>query len=161
MSRIHDSLRKLAKVKPDGVKPAYAGSESDCWGMSVADQSPRAPPEPRRSPLSVRLSPEFVNSFCFGGRTPDRRRAQHELACPALLFGKMRDAIVTVRAAKVFPASLSNPFSADSFSTSWAAARSDPELTSLELVGWCAIQQAVDLLPDEIDFHNRHFSAQL
>jgi len=69
----------------------------------------------------------------------------------------MRDAIVTVRAAKVFPASLSNPFSADSFSTSWAAARSDPELTSLELVGWCAIQQAVDLLPDEIDFHNRHF----
>jgi hypothetical protein len=69
----------------------------------------------------------------------------------------MRDAIVTVRAAKVFPASLSNPLSADSFSIFWATARSDPELAALDLVGWCAVQQAVDLLPDEIDFHNRHF----
>src|SRR5260370_12457547 len=81
MSRIHDSLRRLAKVEPEAVKPAYASSASDCWGMSVADQSPPAPPEPRRAPLAVRLSPEFVNSFCFSARTPDRRRAPHQLAC--------------------------------------------------------------------------------
>ncbi len=115
------------------------------------------PPVLRRAPLAVRLSPEFVNGFCFGGRLPDRRNAEHQLACPGLLFGTTLDAIVTVRAAKVFPARLSNPLSGDSFNKFWATARSDPYLASLDLVGWCAVQQRINLLPDEIDFHNRHF----
>jgi hypothetical protein len=74
-----------------------------------------------------------------------------------LLFGTMQNAIVTVHTAKVFPTSLNDPLSADSFSKFRAIARSEPELASLDLVGWCAVQQAVGLLPNEIDFHNRHF----
>src|SRR5205823_5538659 len=93
----------------------------------------------------------------FGGRPPDRRNAEDQLAFRSLLFGTMRDRIVTVRAARVFPASLSNPLSAGNFSKFCATARSDPELASLDLVGWCAVQEAVGLLPDGIDFHNRHF----
>src|SRR5438874_7245455 len=107
MSRIHDSLRRLRQMKPEAVKAAYASSASDRWGMSVADRSLSAPPVPRRAPLAVRLSPEFVNTFCFGGCQADRRNAEDQLACPGLLFGTMRDGIVTVRATKVFPASLS------------------------------------------------------
>src|SRR5205823_11078086 len=38
MSRIHDSLRRLGQMKPEALKPGYASSASDCWGMSVADQ---------------------------------------------------------------------------------------------------------------------------
>ncbi len=158
MSRVHDALRKLAQKKPEAVMPAYASSASGCRRMSAADQSVAARRQaPRRVPLAVRLSPEFVNSFCLGRRPPDRRKTEYRPAATGFLFGTMQDAIVTVRAAKVFPTSLDDPVSADSFSKFWAIARSDPELASLDLVGWCAVQQAVGLLPNEIDFHNRHF----
>jgi hypothetical protein len=157
MSRVHDSLRKLVQKNPEAVTPAYASSASSCRRMSAADQSLPAAQASRRVPLAVRLSPEFVNSFCLGRRPPDRRKAEYRPAPTGLLFGTMQDGIVTVRAAKVFPTSLNDPVSADNFSKFWAIARSDPELASLDLVGWCAVQQAVGLLPNGIDFHNRHF----
>ena len=157
MSRVHDSLRKLVQKNPEAVTPAYASSASGCRRVSAADQSLPAAQAPRRVPLAVRLSPEFVNSFCLGRRPPDRGTAEYRPAATGLLFGTIQDAIVTVRAAKVFPTSLNDPVSADNFSKFWATAKSDPELASLDLVGWCAVQQAVGLLPNEIDFHNRHF----
>src|SRR2546423_4863602 len=123
----------------------------------VHDSLRKAARAPRRVPLAVRLCPEFVNSFCVGRQLPDRRKAEHQPAAMGLLFGTMQNAIVTVHTAKVFPTSLNDPLSADSFSKFRAIARSEPELASLDLVGWCAVQQAAGLLPNEIDFHNRHF----
>jgi Gram-negative bacterial TonB protein C-terminal len=147
----------LGQMKAEAVKPAYASSANDRSEMSVADQNSPATPVRRRAPVCVRLSPELVNTLSFGECLRDRRNAEDQLVCPGLLFGRMRDAIVTVRAVKTFPASLSNPLSAGGFSTVWAIARTDPELASLDLVGWCAVQQGPGLLPTGIDFHNRHF----
>ena len=157
MSRIHNSMRRLAQMKPQAVDAGSGNSATHSSDVSVADQSQPAPPVPRRAPLRVRLSPEFINTFCFGQRPPDRRNAEHPLTSPALLFGLIRDAVVTVHAAKAFPASLNSSLSTDSFRSVWASARSDPEFASLQLVGWCAVRQAVALFPNEIDFHKRHF----
>ncbi len=84
-----------------------------------------------------------------------------------LLFGSSERDVVSVEAFKAFPATESTESGSSerecldrAFERSLAAAKTEPGITSLHLVGWCCIRCPGDVAPlseSDIEFHNRRF----
>jgi TonB family protein len=117
--------------------------------MSVADQNPGEDGTPRQIGVTVRLLPEFTNSLstALGGVPISESRPTSEQA--GLLFGTIEKDLITVRAFRSFALWDSRQNS---------SATTDPEMSGLELIGWCCVRHgSIGLLPRAVQFHNRHF----
>jgi hypothetical protein len=128
--------------------------------MSVADQRTPASRLPRRDALNVRLSPQFAN----------RLSARIQRNLPAgkgmngLLFGVADEGVVILQAFKSFTDSdYTEPWQFlpeqldETFETAVAAAQTDPEVSSLDLIGWFSLRRIGGLHLPDLVFHNRHF----
>jgi len=134
--------------------------------MSIAQQTPFASKAPRRIPSTVRLGPEVVNNLCTRSDIKEAPSDKGQSAA-GLLFGAAEQDVLRVEAFKAFPAAASTENGSHKrewldavFERSLVTAKTDPELTSLHLVGWYWIRCPDDIAPlfeSDIEFHNRRF----
>ena len=130
--------------------------------MSVVDQIAFTSKSPRRIISAVRLSPRVVNQVRNLPATEGMRTDESQGAA-GLLFGTAEQDLLRVEASRAFPAasgSSTREAMDTAFDRSFALAKADPELTSLQLVGWYSIRRPGNTAPlsdQEIEFHNRHF----
>ncbi len=127
--------------------------------MSIADQRVAASSLPRRIPLGVRLSPQFVNRLC--GRVQKTGPEQAQMA--GLLFGIAGESLIIVQAFRSFTgadsngAALDGPRLAQALERSFIASQTDPEVSALDVIGWYALRPAGGLHGRDVEFHNAHF----
>ncbi len=111
--------------------------------MSVADHRVPASSLPRRIPLGVRLSPQFVNRFCARLQKAGPEQAQ----TAGLLFGIAGESLVIVQAFRSFSGADSNglalegPGLEQAFERSFIASQTDPEVSALDVIGWYAMRR--------------------
>ncbi|MDQ2710780.1 MAG: energy transducer TonB [Acidobacteriota bacterium] len=124
--------------------------------MSVSESGLSEPVSrvPRRTPLTVRFSPEFMSGLSGDIRaeqTPNKPQADSL----GLLFGRVYDDVVIVSACKLLKGeeSKTNSFPVGLLATLKANLPS----TSADLIGWCRIGVNSDLVESDFDFHNRCF----
>jgi TonB family protein len=132
--------------------------------MSAVDQSAPASLAPRRTPSIVRLTPHFVNEVCTQQQRILQLRANTEFPNMGLLFGTVAEHLVSVQAFKLLNNDECNSIYAskykrrgDIFESLIAASKTEPELLSLNLVGWFSTRPLTGLLSSDIEFHNRYF----
>jgi TonB family protein len=134
--------------------------------MSVIEQTVRTSNSPRRIPATVRLGSEVVNDLCIRLRS-ETAAVGDDQAAVGLLFGTAVQDTLSVKAFKAFfPADSAETGSSQrecldaAFERSLATAKTDQDLTNLELVGWYCIRRPGDIAPlseSDIEFHNRRF----
>ena len=132
--------------------------------MSAADQSAPASLAPRRTPSIVRLTPNFVNGLCTQQQRIRQLPANAEFRSMGFLFGTATEHLVSVHTFKLLTNDECDRICAskykhrgDVFETLIAALKIEPELLSLNLVGWFSTRARTELLSSDIDFHNRYF----
>jgi TonB family protein len=117
--------------------------------MSVADQNSGDGGTPRQIGVTVRLLPEFTNTLSTALRGVPMSESRPTSEQAGLLFGTTEKDLITVRAFRSFALWDSRQNS---------SATTDPELSGLELIGWCCVRHgSMGLLPRAVQFHNRHF----
>ena len=132
--------------------------------MSAADQSAPASLAPRRTPSIVRLTAKFVNDVCTQQQRIRQLPPNPEFPSMGLLFGTVAEHLVSVQGFKLLTNDECNSIYAskykrrgDIFETLIAASKGEPELLSLNLVGWFSTRPLTGLLSSDIEFHNRYF----
>jgi TonB family protein len=119
----------------------------------------------RRNPSTVRIGPRFVCGL-FAHFGIDNTSLEITKSASGLLFGTAEQGLVTLEAFKMCPVADPEKGSpkaeclSAAFEPLLGAAKIDPDLTSLELVGWYRIGESgdtVSLLDGDIEFHNRRF----
>src|SRR3954447_26295801 len=107
--------------------------------MSVMNLNSTAP-SLRRLPFTVKLSPQFVNRLL--SYTPAEDSSRDNVY--GLLFGTSSESLVVVQAFQLLTdAGKEDRVSAsqdETFEKLLAAARKDPEISPLELVGWYKVR---------------------
>ena len=127
--------------------------------MSVANQNAPASKLTHRSPTVVRLSPQFINRLS----AHVRRTASRRVEPLGLLFGVTDETLVIIQAFKSFgsDATSAGVLNGDrleqAFRDSVTAAQTDPEVSSLDLIGWYSMRGMGGLHMSDVEFHNRHF----
>jgi TonB family protein len=117
--------------------------------MTVADQGGGDRGIPCQIGLTVRLLPEFTNTLSTALRSVPSSEPQPTSEQAGLLFGTIEKDLITVRAFRSFALWDSRQDS---------SATADPEMSGLELIGWCCVRHgSMGLLPRVVQFHNRHF----
>jgi hypothetical protein len=107
------------------------------------------------------LSAQSVAEFTALAQSPDPAEFSSELA--GLLFGSVKDNLVEVETLRQLPVqapgSVFERFKRKHFDTLLVAARLDPQLEPLQVVGWYRFHFDCDtrLLPFEIEFHEKFF----
>jgi TonB family protein len=134
--------------------------------MSVAEQKPPTSRSPRRIPSTIRLAPSVVNEFCGCAGSLEPGLAAN-MGVAGLLFGTTEQELVSVERCKPFSdagsfedVSPKREYLDAALERLLAAAKVDPELASLQLVGWYSAHRIGDIAPlcdGEIEFHNRRF----
>ncbi len=125
--------------------------------MSVADQSAPASRLPRRVPLAIRLSPQFVNRLC----AHLLRSADSRMDLAGLLFGVADDGLMIVQAFKSFPVgnlTVDTPEQArleQGFEELAKSSQTDPEVSALDVIGWYSTRLNGGLRESDVEFHNR------
>jgi len=110
----------------------------------------------------VRFAPQFVRRFSTLAQR-NSRPARSEIT--GLLYGSSENSVVTVQEFKSFldrPESSDSGASvraslADAFDKLIAASRTEPEISTLEVLGWYSLRPAGGLLGGDVDFHNLNF----
>jgi len=111
--------------------------------MSVLDQSPPSA-SIRRTPITIRFAPQFINRLA----TRVQRMAAGRGEIAGLLFGIPQETISAVQAFRSFSDSsegggLRDPSRlAEAIDRVMAASRTDPEISSMQLVGWYCVRPA-------------------
>lgn len=130
--------------------------------MSVVEQTTHTSKSPRRIPATVRFGTQVLAEF-WTQLEDEEARAEGSQSVAGLLFGISEHDLLKVKALRPLPVSdtLAEPPYADTvFEHSLVAARADPDLLSLQLVGWYRFRNphnAVALSDGDIAFHNRRF----
>jgi len=111
--------------------------------------------------VKLKLSAQSVAEFTALAQSPEPGECSSELV--GLLFGTVRNSIVEVATVRQLPVQAPGPvferFTRKHFDTILMAARLDPVLEPLQLVGWYRFHLDCDarLLPFEIEFHEKFF----
>lgn len=104
---------------------------------------------PAQTGITVRLVPEFAKSLSTNLQSAPTSGSQPPTQRAGLLFGTIENDLITVQAFRRF--AFWDALQSNSPST-------DAELSGLELIGWCCARDGgTELLPREVQFHNRHF----
>lgn len=112
--------------------------------------------------VKLKLSAQSVAEFIALTQAPEPEEFSTELV--GLLFGNVKDNVVEVETVRQLPVRAPGPvferFTRKHFDTIRMAARLDPLLEPLQLVGWYRFHLDCDtrLLPFEIQFHEKFFS---
>ena len=125
--------------------------------MSAINPSSTAP-SLRRLPFTVRLSAQFVNRLLSRTQGTD---TPHD-NIHGLLFGTFDESLIVVQAFRSFTEAGGNGRSGSApqdsaFEKLLATTRRDPEISSLELVGWYTVRADGGLLQSDIQFHDLYF----
>ncbi len=127
--------------------------------MSAGSQSSTTP-SLRRLPFTVRLSPQLVNRLLSRAQRAFSSRDNIH----GLLFGVSDESLLLVQAYRSFPedgeivSAMGNRARQNEiFEQLLTTARKDPEVSSLEPVGWYTIRANGGLLQSDIQFHDWHF----
>jgi hypothetical protein len=120
---------------------------------------------PYSAPLTVRLSPAFVNGLCTAPEGALRPEPGSHVANGGLLFGATEGDVVTIQACRALAicgeheTKLACGAFGKSVEALSAASIADPELSGLQLIGWCYVQSdgRTDLLQRDVEFHHRYF----
>jgi hypothetical protein len=112
--------------------------------------------------VRLKLSAQSVAEFTALAQAPEPEEFSSELV--GLLFGTVKDNVVGVETLRQMPVQAPGPvferFTRKHFDTILMAARLDPQLEPLQLVGWYRFHLDCDtrLLPFEIEFHEKFFA---
>ena len=112
--------------------------------------------------VKLKLSAQSVAEFRALAQAPEADEFSSELV--GLLFGTVKDNVVEVETVRQLPVQAPGPvfdrFTRKQFDTILVAARLDPLLEPLQLVGWYRFHLDCDtrLLPFEIQFHEKFFA---
>ncbi len=123
--------------------------------MSVSERGLSEPISrvPRRTPFTIRFSPEFMsgmNGDIGGEQTSNKLQA----GTVGLLFGRVYDDVVIVNTCKLLNG---EELKTDPFPGGLLAALKANLPFSTDLIGWCRICAGSSLVESDFDFHNRHF----
>jgi TonB family protein len=132
--------------------------------MSAAGESAPASRSPRRTPSIIRLTPQFISRVCTQQQGIGQSRTGVEFRSMGFLFGSVTERLVSVHALKSLTddecdriCSSEYRRRGDVFERLLAASKADPELLSLNLVGWFSTRFRSGLRESDIEFHNRYF----
>ena len=112
--------------------------------------------------FKVRMEPYLVESICELSRLMrDKGNVRGDIG--GLLFGKADQGTRTVEALKTFVDA--GPHSElarrerleKAYTAALEEAKTDPELSSFEVVGWFSFRNGSGLLSSDVTFHNQHF----
>ncbi len=107
------------------------------------------------SDLRVRVTAQFANRF-WSTASPPAFTGPGEVS--GLLFGRFDAECVVVRAFPSFSERMENREAASrAFPRLLEVAKTDPETSDLDVIGWYCLRSFGGLLGPDVDFHNLHF----
>ena len=117
---------------------------------------------PSAIPFKVRLEPYLIESICELSRVI-REKGSAQTDVSGLLYGSADKGSRVVTALKTFPDAgpRSDLARRERLEKAYIAAveeaNEDPELSSLQLIGWFSFRNGSGLLSSDVVFHNQHF----
>jgi TonB family protein len=126
--------------------------------QSVADQTSAPSNVPRLLPLTVRLAPHFVNSFCA---QMEKTTREQKVTVAGLLFGVSGESLVVLQSFRPLHVVEEGPLEdqrlAKAFEQAFGESQTDSEVSALDLVGWYSLRASAGLQAGDMEFHNAHF----